>query len=76
MEPHLRVEEVLVLVGFAPPVPAAVLWPCVHLTVAAKLGNLLELPHFSSVSEALVSFHSVSLPRPTHQVSPQLQNRR
>lgn len=81
VEPDLRGEEVLVLVGFSPPVPAVVLWPCAHLTVAAKLGNPLELPHCSSVSEALVSFDSVhivssSSKTNTHQLFPQLQNTR
>lgn len=79
VEPDLRGEEVLVLVGFSPPVPAVVLWPCAHLTVAAKLGNPLE--NCSSVSEALVSFHSVhivsrSSKTNTHQLFPQLQNTR
>lgn len=50
-----------VLVGLAPAVPAVVLWPCAPLTVAAKLGNLLELPHLCSVNEALVSFYTAHI---------------
>lgn len=53
-------EMIRVLLGFAPPAQALVLWPCVHLTVAAKLGNLLELP-LSSVKEPLVSFSNVHI---------------